>query len=166
MPLSRRLASDSPLGVPSGRSTWLSSPVTIIFDPWPIRVKNISIWDFVVFWASSRITTDSLSVLPRMNASGMTSIRSLVMKRRICSYSIMSCRASNSGRRYGLTFACMSPGRNPSFSPASTAGRTSTRRLACLCLSMWTANATARYVLPVPAGPVQKTMSQRRIASM
>ena len=40
----------------------------------------------------------------------------------------MSSSASYSGRRYGSTFACMSPGRKPSDSPASTAGRASTMR--------------------------------------
>jgi len=39
------------------------------------------------------------------------------------SESIMSYRASNKGRRYGSTFSIRPPGRKPSFSPASTAGR-------------------------------------------
>ena len=105
--------------------------------------------------------TLSLSVRPRMNASGITSITSLTMNRLTCSKSIMSCRASNSGRRYGLTLACRSPGRKPSRSPASTAGRASTIRLACPCFSMLAAAATARYVLPVPAGPTQNVRSLR-----
>ena len=33
-------------------------------------------------------------------------------------------------------------------------------------LSMFTATATARYVLPVPAGPMQKTMSCLCMACM
>ncbi len=130
MPFSFCTASASPLGVPSGRSTWLASPVTIIFDSWPSRVKNISICATVVFCASSRMMTASFSVRPRMNASGTTSITSLTMNRLTCSKSIMSFRASNSGRRYGFTLACKSPGRNPSRSPASTAGRARTSRLA------------------------------------
>ena len=54
----------------------------IIFEPIPRRVRNIFICCGVVFCASSRMTTASLSVRPRMKASGaiwMTpvSIRSL-----------------------------------------------------------------------------------------
>ena len=58
----------------------------------------------------------------------------------------------------------MSPGRKPRLSPASTAGRTSTILPICFCLSDSTAVATARYVLPVPAGPLQNTRSFSRIA--
>ena len=57
-----------------GRSTWVTSPVTTIFEPKPRRVRNICICSGVVFWASSRITKESFSVRPRMNASGATSI--------------------------------------------------------------------------------------------
>ena len=38
-----------PLRVCEGRSTWVVSPETTIFVPWPIRVKNIFIWATVVF---------------------------------------------------------------------------------------------------------------------
>src|SRR5688572_12933142 len=57
-----------------GRSTCVTSPVTTIFDPKPSRVRNICICSGLVFCASSRITKESLSVRPRMNASGATSI--------------------------------------------------------------------------------------------
>ena len=50
------------------------SPVTTIFEPKPSRVRNIFICSGLVFCASSRITNESLSVRPRMNASGATSI--------------------------------------------------------------------------------------------
>ncbi len=50
------------------------SPVTTIFEPNPSRVRNIFICSGVVFCASSRITNESLSVRPRMKASGATSI--------------------------------------------------------------------------------------------
>ncbi len=50
------------------------SPVTIIFEPNPSRVRNIFICSGLVFWASSRITKESLSERPRMKASGATSI--------------------------------------------------------------------------------------------
>ncbi len=144
MPVNRCVASIRPLRSFLGRSIWLSSPVTIILLSWPRRVRNISIWATVVFCASSRMITLSLSVRPRMNASGITSITSLTMNRFTCSKSIMSCSASNSGRKYGFTFACKSPGKNPSRSPASTAGRASTNRLASPRLSMLAAAATAR----------------------
>ena len=50
------------------------SPVTTIFEPKPSRVRNIFICSGVVFWASSRMMKLSLSVRPRMKASGATSI--------------------------------------------------------------------------------------------
>src|SRR5215210_476466 len=59
----------------------------------------------------------------------------------------------------------MSPGRNPSRSPASTAGRVR------MILPTWrsaraaTASAIARYVFPVPAGPIAKVTVWSRIAS-
>ena len=53
----------------------------------------------------------------------------------------------------------MSPGRKPRLSPASTAGRASTMRRTRLRASASTAAATARYVFPVPAGPMPTTMS-------
>ena len=56
----------------------------------------------------------------------------------------MSKRASYRGRRYGSTFCCRSPGRNPSFSPASTAGRVRIILFTCWALKAVTAMATAR----------------------
>jgi len=53
----------------------------------------------VLFCASSRMMNESFSVRPRMKARGITSMTSLTMNRFTCSKSIMSCRASNSGRR-------------------------------------------------------------------
>ena len=52
--------------MPNGRSTWVMSPVTTIFEPKPSRVRNIFICSGVVFWASSRMMKASLSVRPRM----------------------------------------------------------------------------------------------------
>ena len=52
----------------------MTSPVTTILDPKPSRVRNIFICSGVVFCASSRMMNESLSVRPRMNASGATSI--------------------------------------------------------------------------------------------
>ena len=59
---------------PSGRSIWVTSPVTTTFEPKPRRVRNIFICSGVVFCASSRMMNESLSVRPRMYASGATSI--------------------------------------------------------------------------------------------
>ncbi len=59
----------------------------------------------------------------------------------------------------------MSPGRKPSRSPASTAGRTRTILLTSLRRRHPTAIAIARNVFPVPAGPTPKTMSNSRMAS-
>ena len=72
--------------------------------------------------------------------------------------------ASYSGRRYGSTFCVRSPGRNPSFSPASTAGRVRMIRSTSLFFSAITASAIARYVLPVPAGPIANVSMFCRMA--
>ena len=50
------------------------SPVTTMRELKPSRVRNIFICSGLVFWASSRMTKESLRLLPRMNASGATSI--------------------------------------------------------------------------------------------
>ncbi len=71
----------------------------------------------------------------------------------------MSSNASYSGRRYGSIFSFKSPGKKPRFSPASTAGRVNMIRFISLFLSARTANATAVYVLPVPAGPMANRIS-------
>src|SRR5258708_401982 len=60
----------------------------------------------------------------------------------------------------------MSPGRKPRLSPASTAGRASTMRRTRFRVSASTAAATARYVLPVPAGPMPTVMSLSWICFM
>ena len=128
-------------------------------------MRNIFICSGVVFCASSRITNESLSVRPRMKASGATSITPFSRWAATFSASIMSCSASNSGRRYGSTFAIRSPGRKPSRSPASTAGRVRMMRLTSRRASAAVAIAIARNVLPVPAGPMPKVIVERRIAS-
>ena len=141
------------------------SPVTTIFELKPRRVRNIFICSGLVFCASSRMMKLSLSVRPRMNASGATSItpRSRCWDTR--SGSSMSWSASNSGRRYGSTLAIRSPGRNPRRSPASTAGRVRMIRLTSRRLSAAAASATARNVLPVPAGPIPNVIVLLRIES-
>ena len=54
-------------------------PVTMIFEPWPMRVRNIFICGTVVFWPSSRMMTAWFRVLPRMYASGTISMMSFSM---------------------------------------------------------------------------------------
>ena len=78
----------------------------------------------------------------------------------------MDCSASNSGRRYGSIFAIRSPGRKPRRSPASTAGRVRMIRLTSLRERAAAAIATARNVLPVPAGPMAKVTVERLMASV
>ena len=58
----------------------------------------------------------------------------------------------------------MSPGRNPSFSPASTAGRDRIILRISLFFNALTARAMLVYVLPEPAGPVANTMSHSEYA--
>ena len=57
---------------PSGRSIWVTSPVTTAFEPNPRRVRNIFICSAVVFWASSRMMNESLSVLWVRRKSSVT----------------------------------------------------------------------------------------------
>ena len=57
-----------------GRSIWVRSPVTTIFELKPWRVSTIFICSAVLFWASSRMMKLSLRVRPRMKASGATSM--------------------------------------------------------------------------------------------
>jgi hypothetical protein len=73
MPVEGALEADRGPLRPPGTSTWVVSPVTTALEPKPMRVRNIFICSGVVFWASSRMMKLSLSVRPRMNASGATS---------------------------------------------------------------------------------------------
>ena len=68
------IASTSPDMRPVGKSIWVMSPVITALLPKPRRVRNIFICSLVVFCASSRITNESFSVRPRMNAIGAISI--------------------------------------------------------------------------------------------
>ncbi len=154
-----------PLRWPRGRSVCVMSPVTQTLLSNPMRVRNIFICSGEVFCASSRMMNELDSVRPRMNASGAISIVPSASIRSSRSASSMSWSASYSGRRYGSTFSSSVPGKKPSRSPASTAGRVRMMRLICLSSSARTASATARYVLPVPAGPTANTMSLARTRS-
>ena len=61
-----------PLFVPVGRSTWVTSPVTTIFEPNPSRVRNIFICSGEVFCASSRMMNASFNVLWVTRKSSVT----------------------------------------------------------------------------------------------
>ena len=61
-----------PLWVPPGRSTWVTSPVTTIFEPKPSRVRNIFICSAELFCASSRMMNASLRVLCVTRKSSVT----------------------------------------------------------------------------------------------
>ena len=124
-----------------------------------MRVRNILICWVVVFCASSRITTASFNVLPRIKARGAIWMTFSSMYSFSLAAGIISCKASYNGCRYGSILSFMSPGRNPSFSPASTAGRLRMIFLISLFLRARTARAMAVYVFPEPAGPMANTMS-------
>ena len=99
------------------------------------------------------------SVLPLIYAKGTISIIlvSNNLNNFFSSYKIFN--ASYNGAKYGSTLSLRSPGKNPKFSPASTAGRHKTILSIRLCSNAETAKHTARKVFPVPAGPLQKTTS-------
>ena len=59
-------------------------------EPKPSRVRNIFICSPVVFWASSRMMNESFKVLPRMYASGATSMAPRSISRETASGSSMS----------------------------------------------------------------------------
>ncbi|CNU91977.1 Uncharacterised protein [Mycobacterium tuberculosis] len=87
-------AARRPDRAPPGRSIWVTSPVTTTLDPKPRRVRNIFICSAVVFCASSRTMNASFRVLPRMYASGATSMTPADISFGISSGSIMSYSAS------------------------------------------------------------------------
>ena len=148
-----------------GRSICVTSPVTTILEPNPRRVRNIFICSGEVFWASSRMMNESLSVRPRMNASGATSISPFSM--RVASFSPLDHVVQGVEQRPEVRIDLLGhvPGRKPRLSPASTAGRVRMMRPTCLPKNALTAMAMARYVLPVPAGPMPKVIVLPRMAS-
>ena len=136
-------ACGSPDGVFFGRSICVTSPVMTNFASRPIRVRNILSWALVAFCASSRMTKAWSKVLPLINASGAISMVPSSMYPVSFACGIMSRKASYNGCRYGSSFSFKSPGRNPRFSPASTAGLVKIIRLTSLFFNALTASATA-----------------------
>ena len=80
---------DAPPPAPTAPAP-LVSPVTTAREPNPMRVRNILICSTVVFCASSRMMNASLSVRPRMKASGATSMTFRSMSRATRSKPIIS----------------------------------------------------------------------------
>ena len=129
-------------------------------------MRNIFICSGLVFWASSRMMKLSLSVRPRMNASGATSITPALqvladplglehVVQRVEQRAQVGIDLGHQVARAG----------SPSRSPASTAGRVRMIRLTSRRLSAAAASATARNVLPVPAGPIPNVIVLWRIES-
>ena len=110
----------------------MTSPVTTAFESKPRRVRNIFICSVVVFCASSRMTNASFSVRPRMNASGATSMTpcSIELLGALEVHHVVQRVVERPQVRVDLLRQV--PGRKPSFSPASTAGRARTMRLTSL----------------------------------
>ena len=137
-----------------GRSTWLASPVTMNFASLPILVRNIFSCPRLVFCASSRMTQALSRVRPLIYAKGAIWIVPSSINSCSLFAGIISPSASYRGCRYGSSLSLRSPGRNPSLSPASTAGLVSMILLISLFFNALTARAMAIYVFPVPAGPI------------
>ena len=150
---------------PAGRSICVMSPVMTAFEPKPRRVRNIFICSEVVFCASSRMTNASLSVRPRMNAIGATSIVPALEQPlgALDLHHVVERVVQRPQVRVHLFLqvARQEPELLPRFDRGpredDAADRFASRNA--------TACAIARYVLPVPAGPMPKTMSCCSIAS-
>ena len=121
------------------------------FEPKPIRVRNIFICSLVLFWASS-IMKESFNVLPRM-ANGAISMIPFSMSRLIFQRQQFD-RVHHKGVLDKDLFSVLYPGKKPRFSPASATGLVRTIRLT-LSFSNGPAQAMAKNVLPVPAGPAK-----------
>ena len=70
-----------------------------------------------------------------------------------------SLRTSNIGLVQGAIFCSNVPGRKPKSSSTDTAGLVTIILSIAPSLKSFTATCTAKMVLPVPAGPIPKTMS-------
>ena len=142
------------------------SPVTTIFELKPRRVRNIFICSGVVFCASSRMMKRSLSVRPRMKASGATSMtpRSRCARHLLGVEHVVQRVEQRAQVRVDLrhqvagqeaeALAGLDGGARED-DAVDLAARQRARR-PC---------ATARNVLPVPAGPMPKVIVLSRIES-
>jgi hypothetical protein len=160
------LADDDETGsLVAGRSIWVMSPVTTIFDPKPSRVRNIFICSGLVFWASSRITKASLIVRPRMKASGATSmIAALEVVVDAIGVEHVVERVEE-GPQVGIDLRLDVAGQEPEPLAGLDGGPGEDDPADLARSSAATAIATARKVLPVPAGPIPKVTVCSRIES-
>ena len=94
-----------------------------------------------------------------MKARGTISIIPLSTRELVFSDPKILCRESKRGFKYGSTFCCKSPGKNPKFSPASTAGLVKIIFSIAFSDNNLAAKTVAKKVLPVPAGPIAKVKS-------
>ena len=134
------------------------SPVMIAFAFAPIRVKNIFIWRSVAFCASSKM----INALSAYGHAYMPGERSRSF---LCSYNTPACPQGS----YHPVHHIVDAGKDRSFlsghrakTKAFTRLNSRTRKndlFTCLFFNARTASATAVYVLPVPAGPMAKTIS-------
>ena len=103
--------------------------------------------------------TDS-GCAPRMKASGATSIalRSNCLLGFVEPHQVVKCISKEAANKDRLS-APYPRARNPGARRLRPPGRTSTIRATIPRSSASTALATARYVFPVPAGPIENVMS-------
>ena len=99
-----------------------------------------------------------------INAKKTTSIIPLSINELVLSKPKILCKESNSGLKYGSTFCCKSPGRNPRLSPASTAGLVKTI-LSIFSRSIVSLRKQLLKMFPVPAGPIANVRSKFSIDS-
>ena len=142
------------------------SPVTTIFEPNPSRVRNIFICSGLVFCASSRITNESLIERPRMKASGATSITPVleVCRDALGVEHVVEGIEERTQVRVDLRLEVAGQEAEPLARLDGRAGEDDAADIARPS-SAATAAATARKVLPVPAGPMPNVMVWRRIES-
>ena len=100
-----------------------------------------------------------------MKARGTISIIPLSIRELVFSGPKILLSESKRGLKYGSTFCCKSPGKNPKFSPASTAGLVKIIFSITFSDNNLAAKTVAKKVLPVPAGPIAKVKSKFSIAS-
>ena len=102
---------------------------------------------------------ESSSVLPLIKARGTISMIPLSIRELVFSAPKILRKESKRGLKYGSTFCCKSPGRNPKFSPASTAGLVKIIFSIDFSANNLAAKTVAKKVFPVPAGPMAKVKS-------
>ena len=141
----------------------MTSPVTTIFEPNPSRVRNIFICSGLVFCASSRITNESLSVLPAHERQRRDLDDPAVEVGEDPFGVEHVVQGVEERAQVGVDLRLDVAGQEPEPLPRLDGGRVRMIRLMSRASSAATAIATARNVLPVPAGPMPKVTVWRRI---